>query len=155
MLIGELARELGVSTKTLRHYERIGLLPEAGRTENGYRVYGEDAVLQARRIVKLRQLDLSLDAIRGLLLGAPPEDLRPRLVGLLDEQLRAYQLEIAVLQGKQDDLRARCDALLETPSLMSGSCICGFLLDPCRCETEAEDGSTADHDGKILVKRRP
>ena len=39
MRIGELAAKLSVSTKTLRHYEKIGLLPPAARSENGYRVF--------------------------------------------------------------------------------------------------------------------
>ncbi len=39
MRSGELARLAGVSTDTLRHYERLGLLPKAQRTEGGYRQY--------------------------------------------------------------------------------------------------------------------
>ncbi len=41
MRIGELAGRLDLNTQTIRYYERIGLLPEPGRTESGYRSYGE------------------------------------------------------------------------------------------------------------------
>src|SRR5215472_14982070 len=41
---GELAKETGVSADTIRHYERIGILPKAARTPFGYRVYPATAV---------------------------------------------------------------------------------------------------------------
>lgn len=134
MLIGELAAELGVTGKTLRHYERIGLLPEAGRSANGYRFYSEAAVQSARRIVALRRLDLSLDEIRTALRDGPDAETRRRLVGLLSEKLHERNVEIAVLQGRRDDLEARLDALLQTPSGSPGTCICGLLLERCKCD---------------------
>ena len=66
MRIGELAAELSVSTKTLRHYEKIGLLPTAARAENGYRSFSPGAVRTARLIVALRQMDLSLEALKQI-----------------------------------------------------------------------------------------
>ena len=50
--IGRLAGLAGVSAHTVRFYERKGLLPETGRSEAGYRQYGEDAV---RRLVFIRR----------------------------------------------------------------------------------------------------
>ena len=58
MQIGKLAKELSVSTKTLRHYEKIGMLPPAARSENGYRTYTAEALQTARLIVMLRRLEL-------------------------------------------------------------------------------------------------
>lgn len=143
MLIGELARALGVTTKTLRHYEKIGLIPEAGRSENDYRVYCEAAVERARLVTGLRKLDLSLDAVRALLDDdGDGRSLRQRLMGRLDEQIQEYELRIAVLQGGRDDLQARFDALLSTPATHSGTCICGALLEPCSCG-ERQPGKTA------------
>lgn len=43
MRIGELARRCAVTTRAIRHYERVGILAAAERTEAGYRLYGEDA----------------------------------------------------------------------------------------------------------------
>lgn len=133
MLIGELAGELGVTPKTLRHYERIGLIPAAERQPNGYRTYSERAAHRARLVVALRQLDLSLDAIAGLLAGGDGRGLRQRLMGRLDELISKAELEIAVLQGRRDDLQARFDALLDTPRGTADDCICGALLRPCEC----------------------
>ena len=61
MRIGELARELGVSTDTLRFYERSGLLPRTRRGENGYRDYGALDLERTRLLLSLRRLDLPLD----------------------------------------------------------------------------------------------
>ena len=44
MLIGDLARRAGVSAKTVRFYEGVGVLPEPARSPNGYRTYGEQDV---------------------------------------------------------------------------------------------------------------
>jgi DNA-binding transcriptional MerR regulator len=133
MLIGALAKSLGVTPKTLRHYERIGLVPPAERERNGYRTYSMDAVRRARLVVDLRALGLSLDAIRELSVddGRP---LRHRLLGLLDEQLRDHALQIAILQGRHDDLEARYHALLSQPQPVAPDCICAALMRVCDCD---------------------
>lgn len=65
MRIGELARELSVSTDTLRFYERSGMLPRPARSENGYREYGPLEVERIRLMLDLRRLDIPLaDAAR-------------------------------------------------------------------------------------------
>lgn len=142
MLIGELARALEVTPKTLRHYEKIGLVPAAGRATNGYRAYSAAAVARARLVVALRKLDLPLDAVRELLDGPRDEprdgpkdgrSLRQRLMGRLDQSIQEHDLRIAILQGRRDDLQARYDALLSTPARDPGGCICGALLQPCTC----------------------
>ncbi|MGI8926466.1 MAG: MerR family transcriptional regulator [Tepidiformaceae bacterium] len=60
MRIGALARQLGTTPHALRFYERRGLLPAAGRTENGYREYTEAEADRLRLLRGLRQLDLPL-----------------------------------------------------------------------------------------------
>jgi len=61
MRIGELAREVGVSTDTVRFYERSGLLPRAARRDNAYREYADADVEHLRLLIDLRRLDLPLD----------------------------------------------------------------------------------------------
>lgn len=65
--IGEAARASGVTAKMVRHYEAIGLLPPARRTEAGYRLYGTDDVRMLQFIHRGRALGFSLDQIAGLL----------------------------------------------------------------------------------------
>jgi DNA-binding transcriptional MerR regulator len=136
MRVGELAARLEVTPKTLRHYEKIGLLPPPERAPNGYRTFGPRAARQARLIVNLRRLGLGLDEIRGLLDEGDGRGLRRRLLGRLDEQIRDRELEIARLQGEREELQARYDALVRTPRDRSGDCICAALLAPCDCGAE-------------------
>jgi len=61
MQIGELARQVGVTTDTVRFYERSGWLPRASRRGNAYRDYGEADVEHLRLLIDLRRLDVPLD----------------------------------------------------------------------------------------------
>ena len=64
---GELARRSGCNPETIRYYETTGLLPEPARTEAGHRLYSEADQSRLRFILRSRELDFTLAAIRGLL----------------------------------------------------------------------------------------
>jgi DNA-binding transcriptional MerR regulator len=86
--IGEFARLGGVSVRTLRHYDKIGLLPPANVDPlTGYRGYSAAQLGQLNRIMALKELGLSLVQARKLLDGVTLEDLRGMLI------LRRAQLE--------------------------------------------------------------
>ena len=68
MVIGEAAAASGVSAKMIRYYESIGLVPEAARTETGYRIYGDSEVETLRFVRRARDLGLSMVRIK-LLVG--------------------------------------------------------------------------------------
>ena len=61
MRIGELAQRVGVSTDTVRFYERSGWLPRPARRDNDYRDYGDADAEHLRLLIDLRRLDLPLD----------------------------------------------------------------------------------------------
>ena len=98
--IGEFARLGGVSVRTLRHYDEIGLLrPAKVDPQTGYRCYLASQLGQLNRIVALKELGLSLAQAKQLLAGITPEELRGMLV------LRRAELE--------QELAARENQLLE------------------------------------------
>jgi Cu(I)-responsive transcriptional regulator len=67
MNIGEAAAAAGVTAKMIRHYEQIGLIPEAGRTGAGYRTYGPKDLSTLSFIRRGRDLGFSIGQIRDLL----------------------------------------------------------------------------------------
>jgi len=95
--IGELARETGLTVRTLHHYDQLGLLSPLSRTEGGHRCYTGGDVRRLHRIVALRSLGISLEEIGTLLDGEPdPAGLLRRQLGVVEERIR-----------KACDLRAR------------------------------------------------
>ncbi|AGP60945.1 MerR family transcriptional regulator [Streptomyces rapamycinicus] len=93
MRIGEIAALVGVTSRTVRHYHHIGLLPEPKRRANGYRVYTlRDAVLLAR-IRRLTELGLALDEVRDVLADDAGRELA-EVLGELDADLARQEHEI-------------------------------------------------------------
>jgi DNA-binding transcriptional MerR regulator len=134
MRIGELAKLLGTTPKTLRFYEEIGLLGPARRSEAAYRLYDDDAVATARLVIGLRHLELTIPELQDLVREDGHSTRRQRLLALMDERLRRTELELSVLQGRWDDLSARHGALLATPRSRPPDCVCDALLQACICK---------------------
>jgi DNA-binding transcriptional MerR regulator len=72
--IGEVARLAGVTTRTLRHYDAVGLLRPTGVGAGGRRMYGRQELLQLQQVLVLRQLDVDLPTIAEILAGAAGQD---------------------------------------------------------------------------------
>lgn len=105
MHIGELAERTGLSLRTLRHYDEIGLVAASGRTEGGFRLYTHDDYERLMLIRRMKPLGYSLEEMIELLdviagVTAAESDADARLEGFVQsaterrEKLRA-QLEMA------------------------------------------------------------
>lgn len=101
MRIGELADEVGVTTKTIRYYEEIGLLPEAERTSSGYRDYGSSALDRLRFIRDAQATGFSLAEIQSVL-------------ELKDQGERTCEHTRTLLRRQIDEIEARIERLQET-----------------------------------------
>ena len=65
--VKQLAKLAGVTPRTLHYYDEIGLLHPATYGENGYRYYGDDALLRLQQILFFRELDFSLEQIKTII----------------------------------------------------------------------------------------
>ncbi|MCC6237936.1 MAG: MerR family transcriptional regulator [Dehalococcoidia bacterium] len=104
--VGELARVAGVSVRTLRHYDAIGLLRPAQRSASGYREYTSEDVHRLYRVLALRRLGLSLDEIREAVESGSEE-----LLALVERQLARVDDEIRVAEALRARLERLADAL--------------------------------------------
>ncbi|WP_119726476.1 MerR family transcriptional regulator [Thermomonospora amylolytica] len=97
MQIGEVAERTGLSLRTIRHYEEVGLAPPTARSQGGFRLYTEDDVARLLMIRRMKPLGFSLEEMRDLLsvLDAldspdPPADRRAEL----DRRLAEYRARV-------------------------------------------------------------
>jgi DNA-binding transcriptional MerR regulator len=105
--IQEVARIAGTTSRTLRHYGDVGLLPPSRIGSNGYRYYDEDAVTRLQRILLLRELGLGIPAIAEVMAGQRDnaQALSAHLNWLereksrLDRQIASVELTIRKLRG--------------------------------------------------------
>ena len=112
MNISEAARQSGLSTKTIRYYEDIGLVAAAARAENGYRQYRPREVEELRFLARARDVGFTLDQCRQLLdLQRNEERQSQHARALVLERCQDIEQRIAHLkemQSQLESLAARC-----------------------------------------------
>lgn len=126
--IGQLARVTGVSAKTIRYYEQLGVLPAPSRTAAGYRRYTDGAVQRVQFVRRARALGLplrQLATLTGAFDGTPRTSMRPRLLALVRAQSSAVRQQIAELELLQRQLDQVLHRLLgPAPENCAGGCRC-------------------------------
>ena len=111
MNIGEAAKASGVSAKMIRYYESTGLIPTAGRTGSGYRVYSETEVQMLRFIRRSRDLGFPVEKIEELLaLWRDRSRHSADVKRLAQEQIDGLERKIAEMQAMKDTLQHLADA---------------------------------------------
>lgn len=132
MRIGEVARESGVPTKTIRYYEDIGVLPEPERADNGYREYGTETVDRLRFVRDAQATGLSLTEISSILdLRGRGETTCHHVIDLLERHLSDLDRHINNLRETRDHLAV---LTIRARDLDPAEC-----TDPNRCQTISED----------------
>ncbi|MDP3823553.1 MAG: Cu(I)-responsive transcriptional regulator [Burkholderiales bacterium] len=104
--IGQASKASGVSAKMIRHYEEVGLIPAANRTEAGYRQYSEADVHSLRFIRHARDLGFSIVQI-GELVGLWQNRRRSssRVKALALAHVAELERKVASLQAMKDSLQ--------------------------------------------------
>lgn len=113
LTIGQLAKAAGVTTPTIRYYEEIGLLPKAGRSAAGQRVYAESELKRLTFIRRCRDFGFSIDQVRvlaGLSISADQDcsqvrDMAHTHLGEVQEKLA----ELKALEASLEAFVAQCD----------------------------------------------
>jgi len=106
--IGELARALGVTTRTLRLYEQLGLIDPPQRTEGGIRFYTREDIRRIKFVLKVKELGLSLKQMQELAeiyrQTQMPDRIMPRLIEILDAHTDAIHRKIGKLSSLARDI---------------------------------------------------
>ncbi|MFF5218707.1 MerR family transcriptional regulator [Micromonospora sp. NPDC000442] len=121
MQIGEAAERVGLSIRTIRHYEQVGLIVPSARTDGGFRLYTEPDLDRLGVVKRMKPLGFTLDEMRDLLgildaLRAADVDERPALLDrlamfhtLATTRVDALREQLATAEGFADTLRQRID----------------------------------------------
>lgn len=120
MRIGEIGDAVGVSTKALRFYESIGLIPEPSRTLSGYRDYPPDTIERVRFIREAQAAGLTLAEVTSVL-------------ELKDAGSRSCEHTLALVQRHLTEIDERITALHDTRERLAELARRGTGLDPIDC----------------------
>jgi MerR family transcriptional regulator, copper efflux regulator len=110
MRIGDLTERAGVTQRTVRYYESIGLLPPGEREGHGYHYYTEETLARLQKIDQLKKLGLSLDEIRDVIdlyfVNPDPSGVqaKQRVLGILRQHLADVDKKVSELQQFRADL---------------------------------------------------
>lgn len=106
--IGEVARMLDVTTRTLRYWEEMGVIEASHRSEGGNRLYTQYMVRRMRFILKLKELGLTIKEMQDL--GSAygdakrTENMIPRLVEILDSHINKVDEKMAKLASLRKEI---------------------------------------------------
>lgn len=118
MLIGDLANAVAIPTRTVRFYERTGLLPEPERADNGYRVYDDVALQRLQFIRSAQNAGLTLSEIRGVL---DMRDTGEAPCSHVDDLLAAKLGEVRQRLEQLAEMERELEALLERSQRLDAS----------------------------------
>ncbi|HEX5493576.1 MAG TPA: MerR family transcriptional regulator [Mycobacteriales bacterium] len=117
MRIGEVAERTGLSLRTIRYYEEVGLVVPSARSRGGFRLYTEPDLGRLLLIRRMKPLGFSLDQMRDLLdtlalidRGSTRTDLTERVTGHLDAvraRCESLRDQLAAAEGFAADLERR------------------------------------------------
>jgi DNA-binding transcriptional MerR regulator len=107
--IGEIAKQAGVTTRTLRYYEQLGLFVPSSISSNGYRYYNDDTLSVINRIRDLQRVGLSLEEIKeviGLYFHQKRKvEAKERTLNYLKTHLDNIESKITLLNSVKKELK--------------------------------------------------
>ena len=114
MTVGEVAKKMDVTVRTLQHYDREGLLSPSAISEGGRRLYTDKDIVKLHQILSLKHLGFSLDDIKNRLI---PLDTPNEIAAVLEQQATAVQRKIDSLSESLRELEALRAEVLQMQSV--------------------------------------
>ncbi|MNQ71216.1 HTH-type transcriptional activator TipA [compost metagenome] len=113
--VGELARLTGLTVRTLRFYDQIGLFSPSAQTESGHRQYDASDLSRLQQIVSLKEMGLSLDEVKSLLLNEQisPLEIVNLQIEKIKEQINLKQTLLDQLQYVSKSMQAEAKLTVE------------------------------------------
>lgn len=124
MTTGELAKRMGVTVRTLQHYDREGLLAPSCISEGGHRLYMNKDVVKLHQILSLKHLGFSLSDIKSRLISL---DKPAEVADILTEQAAIVQKKIEALSESLNALETLREEVLRMQSVDFLICNCYLL----------------------------
>lgn len=118
LTIGQLAKKTGLTTVTIRYYERCGLLPKLERSQGGYRLYPESIIGRLNFIHNAKSVDFDLKEIKSLIDLQDSTASSQAIKERTQQKIHEIQLKISVLQ-KMEATLTQLDKSCDGKSLMS------------------------------------
>jgi DNA-binding transcriptional MerR regulator len=137
--IAQVARMSGITARTLRHYDAIGLLSPSWVTDSGRRFYDHDQLLRLQQILLLRDLGLGLHAVADALRTDSPDD----VVAALHHHLRRLQAERDRYDTLLRTVRTTIDSIQKGVPMNGEAMFTGFEHDPYEAEARQQFGDEA------------
>lgn len=119
MTVGEVAKKMNVTVRTLQHYDKEGILSPSSVSEGGRRLYTDKDVMKLYQILSLKHLGFSLDDIKNRLI---PLDTPAEVASVLSEQAVVIQEKIKSLSDSLSEVEALRDEVLQMQSVDFKKC---------------------------------
>lgn len=136
--VKQVAERVGLPSRTVRYYDRIGLVSPDERTESGYRIYGPEDEGRLRFVRQAKRFGFSLEEIRGLIAAAEQGccgEVIPELERLLDAKVAEIDARIEELRSFRGRLTAYRAGKGSACGCSGHGAFCGCLDDAPRIET--------------------
>ncbi|WP_449601202.1 MerR family transcriptional regulator [Paenibacillus sp. Marseille-Q9583] len=113
--VGELAKLTGLTIRTLRFYDQIGLFSPSGQTESGHRLYNESDLSRLQQILSLKELGLSLEEIKTALTSGQisPFEIVDLQINQIKEQIKLQQKLLEQLRHVSKLMQGKSELTVE------------------------------------------
>ena len=114
MTVGTLAKKMGITVRTLHHYDKAGLLSPSGESEGGYRLYSDKDMVRLHQILTMKYLGFSLDDIKNRLISL---DTPEEVAATLTEHAVAIRKKLESLEASLKAIEALKDEVIQMQSV--------------------------------------